>query len=274
MASNNRWFYVILFALLTGLASSTFIPACTVDFEHQNYTIITSQCKGPNFQAGPCCAALKEFACPYSVEISNEKSDCASTMFSYINAMGNYPPALFSSLCVEGKQGLDCVRGFVFLFNGRFFFFSRLHMARGRLHVTRLRQGDEHVVVDDSIFSVEAVGPQAEGGFGEMRGRWGLRRRRSLRREHRTTGAISKLVRTLDPSAASPLSRRRTPPPPSCRTCGASGGIALSSRESLPIIFLGGRADNPETKMTTAERSGTSSCATTTSPDPVPGRSQ
>ncbi|KAI8551675.1 hypothetical protein RHMOL_Rhmol06G0204600 [Rhododendron molle] len=127
MASNSRWFYVILFALLTGLASSTFIPgdvfqshgytarallqaktACTVDFEHQNYTIITSQCKGPNFQAGPCCTALKEFACPYSVEISNEKSDCASTMFSYINAMGNYPPALFSSLCVEGKQGLDC----------------------------------------------------------------------------------------------------------------------------------------------------------------------
>lgn len=63
----------------------------------------------------------------------------------------------------------------MFLFNGRFFFFSRLHMARGRLHVTRLRQGDEHVVVDDSIFSVEAVGPQAEDGFGEMRGRWGLR---------------------------------------------------------------------------------------------------
>ncbi|KAG5522584.1 hypothetical protein RHGRI_034667 [Rhododendron griersonianum] len=100
------------------------------------------------------------------------------------------------------------------------------------------------------------------------------RRRRSLRRERHTTGAILKLVCTLDPSAASPLSRRRAPPHPSCRTCGASGGIALSGRESLPIIFLGGRADNPETKTTKAERSGASTCATTTSPDLVPGRSQ
>ncbi|KAE9464590.1 hypothetical protein C3L33_03503, partial [Rhododendron williamsianum] len=70
-----------------------------------------------------------------------------------------YPPCCFSSAPSRNPLG---VRGFVFLFNGRFFFFSRLHMARGRLHVTRLRQGDEHVVVDDSIFSVEAVGPQAE----------------------------------------------------------------------------------------------------------------
>ena len=29
-------------------------------------------------------------------------------MFSHINAMGNYPPALFASLCVEGKLGLNC----------------------------------------------------------------------------------------------------------------------------------------------------------------------
>lgn len=127
MASNNRWFYLILFALLTCLASSTFIPgdvfqshgstgrtllqtktACTVDFEHQNYTILTSQCKGPRYEKGPCCTAFKEFACPWSKDISDATNDCASTMFSYINAMGNYPPALFSSMCVEGQQGLDC----------------------------------------------------------------------------------------------------------------------------------------------------------------------
>ncbi|GFZ05675.1 similar to LORELEI-LIKE-GPI ANCHORED PROTEIN 2 [Actinidia rufa] len=81
---------------------------CTVDFENQNYTISTSQCKGPNFRPVLCCSALKKFGCPFAEEISDEKTDCASTMFSHINAMGNYPPALFASLCTEGKLGLNC----------------------------------------------------------------------------------------------------------------------------------------------------------------------
>ncbi|XP_057461837.1 GPI-anchored protein LLG3-like [Actinidia eriantha] len=52
--------------------------------------------------------ALKKFACPFADEISDEKIDCASTMFSHRNAMRNYPPALFASLCTEGKLGLNC----------------------------------------------------------------------------------------------------------------------------------------------------------------------
>ncbi|PSS14459.1 GPI-anchored protein [Actinidia chinensis var. chinensis] len=127
MASDNRCLYLILFALLAGLASSTFISdnvfesdgstgrtllqaktACTEDFESKNYTIITSQCKGPKYQATSCCAALKKFACPFSDKINDLKTDCAPTMFSYINMFGNYPPALFASLCSEGKEGLSC----------------------------------------------------------------------------------------------------------------------------------------------------------------------
>ncbi|PSR95328.1 GPI-anchored protein [Actinidia chinensis var. chinensis] len=82
--------------------------SCTEDFESKNYTIITSQCKGPKYQATSCCAALKKFACPFSDKINDLNTDCAPTMFSYINSFGNYPPALFASLCTEGKEGLSC----------------------------------------------------------------------------------------------------------------------------------------------------------------------
>ncbi|KAJ1280763.1 hypothetical protein BS78_04G258100 [Paspalum vaginatum] len=81
---------------------------CPVNFEFQNYTIITSKCKGPKFPASQCCAALKEFACPYYMYLNDESNDCASTMFSYINLYGKYPPGLFSSECREGKEGLSC----------------------------------------------------------------------------------------------------------------------------------------------------------------------
>ncbi|KAF4355398.1 hypothetical protein F8388_008095 [Cannabis sativa] len=40
--------------------------------------------------------------------INDEQSDCASTMFSYINLYGKYPPGLFALQCREGKEGLDC----------------------------------------------------------------------------------------------------------------------------------------------------------------------
>ncbi|KAF8737543.1 hypothetical protein HU200_014089 [Digitaria exilis] len=81
---------------------------CPVNFEFQNYTIITSKCKGPKFPASQCCAALKEFACPYYMYLNDESSSCASTMFTYINLYGKYPPGLFSSECKEGKLGLSC----------------------------------------------------------------------------------------------------------------------------------------------------------------------
>ncbi|XAR56848.1 hypothetical protein NMG60_11037469 [Bertholletia excelsa] len=82
--------------------------ACPVNFEFLNYTIITSQCKGPKYPPNLCCSALKEFACPYAEELNDLSNDCASTMFSYINLYGKYPPGLFASECREGKEGLAC----------------------------------------------------------------------------------------------------------------------------------------------------------------------
>lgn len=81
---------------------------CPVNFEFQNYTIITSQCKGPKYPPDLCCSAFKEFACPFLDYINDLSTDCASTMFSYINLYGKYPPGLFASECREGKEGLVC----------------------------------------------------------------------------------------------------------------------------------------------------------------------
>ncbi|XP_074556318.1 GPI-anchored protein LLG1-like [Curcuma longa] len=82
--------------------------SCPVNFEFMNYTIITNRCKGPRYPADQCCGAFKDFACPYAAEINDMTNDCASTMFSYINLYGKYPPGLFSSECREGKLGLAC----------------------------------------------------------------------------------------------------------------------------------------------------------------------
>uniref|UniRef100_A0A2P2JUZ9 GPI-anchored protein LLG1-like domain-containing protein n=2 Tax=Rhizophora mucronata TaxID=61149 RepID=A0A2P2JUZ9_RHIMU len=82
--------------------------ACPVNFEFLNYTIITSKCKGPNYPPDLCCSTFKDFACPYADVINDLSNDCASTMFSYINLYGKYPPGLFASFCKEGKEGLAC----------------------------------------------------------------------------------------------------------------------------------------------------------------------
>nr|AAD20925.1 hypothetical protein [Arabidopsis thaliana] len=82
--------------------------ACKEDFANKNYTIITSRCKGPNYPANVCCSAFKDFACPFAEVLNDEKNDCASTMFSYINLYGRYPPGIFANMCKEGKEGLDC----------------------------------------------------------------------------------------------------------------------------------------------------------------------
>ncbi|XP_022748939.1 GPI-anchored protein LLG2-like [Durio zibethinus] len=120
--------YLILFFLLAGFASSfTHISngafeshgttgrnllqakkACSEDFEHKNYTILTSKCKGPLYPTKGCCDALKEFACPFADKLNDLTTDCASTMFSYINLYGKYPPGLFANMCREGKEGLEC----------------------------------------------------------------------------------------------------------------------------------------------------------------------
>ncbi|WOL18125.1 GPI-anchored protein LORELEI-like [Canna indica] len=118
---------VLLLILAGSVAGSTFISdnvfesrgssgrsllqaqtSCPIDFENMNYTIITSKCKGPQYAANLCCTAFKEFACPYADQLNDATNDCATTMFSYINLYGKYPPGLFASECREGKEGLAC----------------------------------------------------------------------------------------------------------------------------------------------------------------------
>ncbi|KAL1345872.1 hypothetical protein HN51_019547 [Arachis hypogaea] len=127
MASSNALFSCILcfFILIVTLASASSASnpgvstttvrsllqaktACKVDMEKLNYTIITSQCKGPHYPPKICCNALKQLACPISKEINDEGSDCAQVMFSYINIHGKYPPGLFANQCKEESEGLNC----------------------------------------------------------------------------------------------------------------------------------------------------------------------
>lgn len=80
-----------------------------MNFEGQNYTIITSRCKGPNYDTKACCDSFMEFACPFSFEINDMGTDCADVMFSYINLYGKYPPGLFANMCKgSAKDGIDC----------------------------------------------------------------------------------------------------------------------------------------------------------------------
>ncbi|KAJ0266987.1 GPI-anchored protein LLG1 [Hirschfeldia incana] len=120
--------FILVLTVLASFSSSSFISdgvfepqdlaigrnllqtkkACPVNFEFMNYTIITSQCKGPKFPPKECCGAFKDFACPYTDELNDLSNDCATTMFSYINLYGKYPPGLFANQCQEGKEGLEC----------------------------------------------------------------------------------------------------------------------------------------------------------------------
>ncbi|KAF8094341.1 hypothetical protein N665_0365s0027 [Sinapis alba] len=81
---------------------------CKEDFASKDYTIITSRCKGPKYEAKACCSAFKDFACPYAEAISDETTLCAAEMFCYIEIYGRYPLGLFANICKEGKKGLDC----------------------------------------------------------------------------------------------------------------------------------------------------------------------
>ncbi|KAI4320864.1 hypothetical protein MLD38_034304 [Melastoma candidum] len=82
--------------------------SCPVNFEFLDYKILTNSCKGPNYLPNLCCPPFKDLACPYSDYLNDVTNDCASTLFSYINLYGKYPPGLFSSECREGKEGLAC----------------------------------------------------------------------------------------------------------------------------------------------------------------------
>ncbi|GFP78765.1 GPI-anchored protein lorelei [Phtheirospermum japonicum] len=73
-----------------------------------NYTVITSQCKGPNYTPERCCTPLKQLVCPIKDQFNDLKTNCADTFFSYVNLYGKYPPGLFAALCKEGEEGLGC----------------------------------------------------------------------------------------------------------------------------------------------------------------------
>ncbi|XP_047965935.1 GPI-anchored protein LLG1-like [Salvia hispanica] len=81
---------------------------CPVNIENLNYTIITSQCKGPNYPPEPCCSGLKELACPIASDLNDPTNDCAEQLFSYIPTIGKYPTGLFSSVCKGSERGLEC----------------------------------------------------------------------------------------------------------------------------------------------------------------------
>lgn len=125
--AGNVCFSAVIFFILMGFATSSFIPDyifeshgstartllqakknCPVNFENQNYTIITSQCKGPQYPPKLCCTAFTEFACPFLDDLKDLSNDCATTMFSYINLYGKYPPGLFANECHGDKEGLIC----------------------------------------------------------------------------------------------------------------------------------------------------------------------
>ncbi|KMT12666.1 hypothetical protein BVRB_4g091220 isoform B [Beta vulgaris subsp. vulgaris] len=83
---------------------------CPVNFENLNYTIITSRCRGPRYPPNICCEAFKDLACPYADELNDQTNNCATTMFSYINLNGHYPPGIFANECRDrhSKRGLEC----------------------------------------------------------------------------------------------------------------------------------------------------------------------
>ncbi|XP_021758826.1 GPI-anchored protein LLG2-like isoform X1 [Chenopodium quinoa] len=81
---------------------------CPLDVQHLNYTIIISRCKGPRYPANICCGAFKELACPYAPTLNDVTNNCATTLFSYINLYGKYPPGLFANICRDSKRGLEC----------------------------------------------------------------------------------------------------------------------------------------------------------------------
>ncbi|ESR66003.1 hypothetical protein CICLE_v10009724mg [Citrus x clementina] len=88
MVEFNRGFLsIFLLFILMGLSSATFISDGI--FESHAFT-------GRNL-----LQAKKD-------QINDLTTDCATTMFSYINLYGKYPPGLFASECREEKRGLEC----------------------------------------------------------------------------------------------------------------------------------------------------------------------
>ncbi|XP_037415917.1 G-type lectin S-receptor-like serine/threonine-protein kinase At1g11410 isoform X2 [Triticum dicoccoides] len=132
MALARRFIFLFCAAVLAGLASASASPSrslsdrasqastgltgrsllqtkndCPTDFESQNYTIITSKCKGLQHPTMECCAAFKEFSCPFAAYNNMQSTNCAATMLAYINVQGTYPAGLFDE-CLVGMEGVSC----------------------------------------------------------------------------------------------------------------------------------------------------------------------
>nr|GLL17606.1 GPI-anchored protein LLG1-like isoform X2 [Ipomoea trifida] len=80
---------------------------CSKNFEFENYTILTSQCKAPYEPLQPCCDAFTQFACPFSQFLNNQSTDCSDLMFNYIDQKSGFPKGLFSN-CKGDQDGLIC----------------------------------------------------------------------------------------------------------------------------------------------------------------------
>ncbi|XP_031119576.1 GPI-anchored protein LLG1-like [Ipomoea triloba] len=80
---------------------------CSKNFEFENYTILTSQCKAPYEPLQPCCDAFTQFACPFTQFLNNQSTDCSDLMFNYIDQKGGFPKGLFSN-CKGDQDGLIC----------------------------------------------------------------------------------------------------------------------------------------------------------------------
>lgn len=81
---------------------------CPINIEYLNYTIVTSQCKGPDYPPGQCCSGLTELACPIADELNDLSNVCSERFFSYLITEGKYPAGLFSGMCRGNKEELPC----------------------------------------------------------------------------------------------------------------------------------------------------------------------
>ncbi|XP_019196426.1 PREDICTED: GPI-anchored protein LLG1-like isoform X2 [Ipomoea nil] len=80
---------------------------CNKNFESENYTILTSQCKAPYQQIQPCCDAFTQFACPFAQFLNDRSTNCSDVMFTYIDQKGGFPNGLFTG-CKGDQTGLIC----------------------------------------------------------------------------------------------------------------------------------------------------------------------
>ncbi|XP_044478088.1 GPI-anchored protein LLG1-like [Mangifera indica] len=90
LTSWELWKIIQVMSLAETLVKLRMIALWT--FKSLDFTILTSQCKGPNFAAASCCKAFKEYACHYADAINDSTTDCATVLFNYIREMGYYHP--------------------------------------------------------------------------------------------------------------------------------------------------------------------------------------